>query len=344
MKKYFLYSIASIGTVLLATACQENTKKETAPANNLSLSQSTSDHFTLTGKAPQQGQVVLYQYKDRTYTPVDSTTIQNGVFQFQGKLSEPLVYAIRLNGKGPRIHFYLENAPLQVTLNPDWGVEHLSSTENTQWFHRYNTLAQNNMLDLQQEIKEAPASPALAYFLARLAYQYDYPTLVELRKALDPALNNNPYLQELDASLELLSKVQPGAQAPDITLEDAQGKNISLSQLRGKLVLSDFWATWCPDCRKGIPELKALYDTYKDKDFTILSASYDHDRNAWQQFIQKEQLLWHHGIAPGDWKSDAGRTYAIRWLPTAILIGKDGRILARSTKLSELIPVIKENL
>ena len=177
MKKYFLYSIASIGTVLLATACQENTKKETAPANNLSLSQSTSDHFTLTGKAPQQGQVVLYQYKDRTYTPVDSTTIQNGVFQFQGKLSEPLVYAIRLNGKGPRIHFYLENAPLQVTLNPDWGVEHLSSTENTQWFHRYNTLAQNNMLDLQQEIKEAPASPALAYFLARLAYQYDYPTL-----------------------------------------------------------------------------------------------------------------------------------------------------------------------
>ena len=199
-----------------------------------------------------------------------------------------------------------------------------------------------NALDLNKEIKEAPTSPHLAYFLARNAYKYDYDTLVALRKSLDASLKDNPYLKELDAAIAQLAKIQPGAEAPEVDLVDAQGKKVSLKDFRGKKLLIDFWASWCPDCRKASPELVALYKEYKDKGLEILSVSLDEDTNAWQAAISKDQYTWPQALAKGVWKSNAAQTYALRWIPTAILLDKDGKILKRTIHIGELKTMIND--
>jgi len=269
---------------------------------------------------------------------VDSVALDSqGRFHFEGKTSEPLVFALRLNGSGKRAHLYIENSPISLILNPDWNFEFLRSSDGTQVFELYNRMALNNALDLPKEIKEAPASPQLAYFLARNAYRYDFPTLSALRKSLDKSLDNNPYIKELDLALEQLSKIQPGAEAPEIDLVDAQGKKVSLKDFRGKKLLVDFWASWCPDCRKASPELVALYKEQKDKGLEILSISLDEDTSAWQAAIAKDQYTWPQALAKGVWQSDAALTYALRWIPTYMLLDKDGKILSRGIQLSSVI-------
>jgi thiol-disulfide isomerase and thioredoxin len=320
--------------------------QNTAPAGNASTSGDTSekitigDHYIIDGTAPvkEGARIFLYQYKDRVYTPVDSVALDSqGRFHFEGKTAEPLVYALRLNGSGKRAHLYIENSPISLILNPDWNFEFLRSSDGTQVFELYNRMALNNALDLPKEIKEAPASPQLAYFLARNAYRYDFPTLSALRKSLDKSLDNNPYIKELDLALEQLSKIQPGAEAPEIDLVDAQGKKVSLKDFRGKKLLVDFWASWCPDCRKASPELVALYKEQKDKGLEILSISLDEDTAAWQAAIAKDQYTWPQALAKGVWQSDAALTYALRWIPTYMLLDKDGKILARDIQLQSVI-------
>lgn len=338
MKK--LIAFLALGLI----GCQ-NTVQQAAGADDNSYYK-VGDHYVIEGTVPVQpegARIFLYRYKDRIYTPVDSTAIdKEGHFRFEGKTDEPLVYALRLNGSGKRAHLYLDNSPMEVTLNPDWNIEFLRSSDAAQVFEVYNHMAVYNALDLPKEIKDAPTSPQIAYFLARNAYKYDYSTLVELRKTLDPALDNNPYLKELDIAIAQLAKIQPGAEAPKVELVDMQGKKVSLKDFRGKKLLIDFWASWCPDCRKASPKLVALYKEYKDKGLEILSISLDEDLEAWQAAISKDQYTWPQALAKGVWKSDAAQTYALRWIPTSILLDKDGKILARTIHVDELKKVISE--
>ena len=131
--------------------------QNTAPAGNASTSGDTSDkitigdHYIIDGTAPvkEGAHIFLYQYKDRVYTPVDSVALDSqGHFHFEGKTTEPLVYALRLNGSGKRAHLYIENSPISLILNPDWNFEFLRSSDGTQVFELYNRMALNNALDL----------------------------------------------------------------------------------------------------------------------------------------------------------------------------------------------------
>ena len=342
MKK--LISLLALGLI----GCQ-NTQQQAGGVSASTTDTNTypvGDHYVIEGTTsaqPEGARVFLYQYKDRVYTPVDSTTIDSkGHFHFEGKTAEPLVYALRLNGSGKRAHLYLDNSLVELILNPDWDFEFFRSSDAAQLFERYNRMAINDALDLNKEIKEAPTSPQIAYFLARHAYKFDYPTLVALRKSLDPSLDNNPYLKELDGAIAQSAKIQPGAEAPEVDLVDVQGKKVSLKDFRGKKLLIDFWASWCPDCRKASPKLVALYKEYKDKGLEILSVSLDEDLEAWQAAISKDQYTWPQALAKGVWKSDAAQTYALRWIPTAILLDKDGKILKRTIHVEELKTMIND--
>ena len=340
MKK--LISLLALGLI----GCQNTQQQAGTAASTTETAALAGDHYVIEGTTPvypEGARIFLYRYKDRAYTPVDSTAIDaQGHFRFEGKTEEPLVYALRLNGSGTRAHLYLDNSPVELILNPNWNFEFLRSSDAAQLFERYNRMAIYNALDLNKEIKEAPTSPHLAYFLARNAYKYDYDTLVALRKGLDASLKDNPYLKELDAAIAQLAKIQPGAEAPEIDLVDGQGKKVSLKDFRGKKLLIDFWASWCPDCRKASPELVALYKEYKDKGLEILSVSLDEDTNAWQAAINKDQYTWPQVLAKGVWKSNAAQTYALRWIPTAILLDKDGKILKRTIHVEELKTMIND--
>ncbi len=113
---------------------------------------------------------------------------------------------------------------------------------------------------------------------------------------------------------------------PDFTLNDPGGRAVSLSDFRGKVVLLDFWATWCAPCVDAVPELQDLSRRYKNKDLVILSVSLDRSTTAWKLFIQHNAMEWVHVFDDGGSGSPSLR-YGIDAIPTALLIDREGKLL-----------------
>lgn len=125
--------------------------------------------------------------------------------------------------------------------------------------------------------------------------------------------------------------VAPGQVAPDIAMQDPQGKTRSLSSLRGKVVLVDFWASWCRPCRAANPHVVDLYNKYKNKGFTVFSVSLDREngKDKWIQAIKDDGLIWENHVSDLKfWSSEAARTYGINSIPQTLLVDKSGKIAA----------------
>lgn len=328
-KKHF---VTAVSLLFFLVACQENK----APKQTHS--------FTIEGNVPTnlQGKVYLLEFKNREYTPVDSVDISNGTFKFTGSVSEPLLYSLRLNNVGKRANFFLENTLVKARLNAEWEIENIEGSANTLLFKKYDDLNNKKVANLDSILKTDNTSPVIAYFLGRNAYLYDYAELVSLRNQVSKELLQNTYIEELDQAITTLAKVQPGQAAPEIIMEDTNGNTFKLSDLKGKNVLIDFWASWCPDCRKENPNLVKLYNTYKNRNFTILGVSLDRNKDHWKEAIIKDGLVWQQGFVEGAWKSEAAKIYALRWLPTSILINTEGIIVARNIENQKLIEDIEK--
>ena len=125
-------------------------------------------------------------------------------------------------------------------------------------------------------------------------------------------------------------RVQPGMPAPDFTLQTPDGGTLSLSDLRGKYVILDFWASWCAPCRAAFPAMKEIYAQYKDKGLEILGISNDSRREDWLRALEQDQLPWKQVIDefPEEYAPALAATqYAVPYLPTLILIDPDGKIV-----------------
>ena len=123
-----------------------------------------------------------------------------------------------------------------------------------------------------------------------------------------------------------------GAEAPDFSQEKPDGNALSLSELRGKVVLVDFWASWCGPCRRENPNVVRVYNKYKEKGFEILGVSLDNARDRWLQAIEADGLTWHHVSDLKGWRNDAAQLYGVSSIPQTVLIDQQGRILARNLR------------
>lgn len=137
---------------------------------------------------------------------------------------------------------------------------------------------------------------------------------------------------------------QVGEFAPDIILPDAQGNNIQLSSLKGKVVLIDFWASWCGPCRMENPNVVKVFNKYKDKGFTIFGVSLDNDKNKWLQAIEKDNLTWLHVSDLKHWKSEGAALYSVRSIPATFLIDREGKIVAKNLRGEQLEMELKRIL
>ncbi len=117
--------------------------------------------------------------------------------------------------------------------------------------------------------------------------------------------------------------------APDIELFNPEGQEIKLSSLKGKLVLIDFWASWCGPCRKENPNVVKLYNKFKNKGFTIYSVSLDTDKASWVNAIEQDGLVWPNHVSDLlGWKTYLIKLYNFSSIPHTVLVGKDGNIIA----------------
>jgi peroxiredoxin len=131
------------------------------------------------------------------------------------------------------------------------------------------------------------------------------------------------------------SPAQADDDAPDFSVKDISGRTVRLSSLKGKILLLDFWATWCPPCRVEIPHLLGIHRQFRDKEFVLISVSLDRDLQAARQFVKDKEMDWVHII---DW--EAGRAianlYQVEYIPSTFVINRKGKIEARQLRGDEL--------
>lgn len=148
---------------------------------------------------------------------------------------------------------------------------------------------------------------------------------------------------EYAAKIAALKAINIGSPAPDFTLQDTSGRPVSLHDFKGRYVLIDFWASWCPPCRAENPNVLEAFTTYQNKNFTVLSVTLDRpdQKDKWLAAIQHDHLTWPQAASP-DTDNAAVRLYSVDAIPQNFLVDPDGKIVAKNLRGTALKDKLKE--
>ncbi|MFM9909640.1 MAG: TlpA family protein disulfide reductase [Chitinophagaceae bacterium] len=133
-----------------------------------------------------------------------------------------------------------------------------------------------------------------------------------------------------------------GRLAPEISLKDIYGVTQKLSDSKGKIVLIDFWASWCMPCRRSNKDILPLYNKYKSKGFEIFAVSLDEKPTDWKSAILADKIKWMQVIEEGRWDGSVATTWGIELLPTTFLLDRDGIIIAINPTKKQILSLIKK--
>lgn len=209
----------------------------------------------------------------------------------------------------------------------------------------YSLMLQNEVVYIKNFIDKNSGSLACLAIIDKLSPEEHFEYYKKLDEGLRKKLPNNSYTKMFHDKVVEMSRLSVGSEAPDISLNTPDGKNIALSSLKGKVVLVDFWASWCRPCRAENPNVVRIYNTYKDKGFEIYSVSLDKDKEPWVKAIADDGLIWPFHVSDlGYWQSSVVKQYNISGIPFTCLLDKNGKIVAKGLRGEELELKIKELL
>ena len=292
-------------------------------------------------------------------TPIDG----NGEFSFH--FDQPLspgLYQIRVGAQKATLalqegdHDIAIDGPLSDFSNYGFTVSGSAAAAET-----VETMKQIQQLggleDFKRMIDGVDNDHVAAYVTFRALQRAGEPGLPLHRAALErlpegdaSRENYATYLAQLEQQIAFRKSqelIQPGQPAPDLTLTNPEGETVSLSDLKGQVVLLDFWAAWCGPCRRENPNVVKVYNKYKDQGFNIFSVSLDgindaqaarlspedmeraqeSQRQKWVAAIEQDGLLWdNHGSELRQWSSESTAKYGVRAIPATFLIDRDGNI------------------
>lgn len=334
----------------------------------------------------ESGKVYLMKLGDTAPEVVDSATMEKGKFSFKGKMEVPDFMILRLNSDEIFAQFFLDNSKViveakkdslrktKVTGSPTNDIFMSFSDEMTKTARQlsevqskymkaaqsgnvseadnaridYQSLMENSMTYVKNFAKQHSNSVVGAFVtISQLYNQIEDEELDAIVNGFSPEIEKSKFVIQLKQIVEKHKVTALGAVAPDFTLNTPEDKPLTLSSLRGKVVLVDFWASWCAPCRQENPNIVKLYNQYHDKGFDILGVSLDRDKNDWLKAIKDDKLNWNQVSDLKYWDCEAARIYSVSRIPQSYLLDKDGVIIAKgdsirgeglAKKLAELFP------
>ncbi len=152
------------------------------------------------------------------------------------------------------------------------------------------------------------------------------------------------YGRIIEERIARLAKTEGGAKAPDFTLTDPQGNMITMSEVKGKVKIIDFWASWCGPCRLNNPALRKLYDEFHPKGLEIIGVSLDTKKDAWEKAIEKDGLTWVNVSSLKGWKCETIGMYNVKGVPALFVLDEYNNIIATGLRGEQLRAFIEERL
>ncbi|MGN0202439.1 MAG: TlpA family protein disulfide reductase [Candidatus Cryptobacteroides sp.] len=169
-------------------------------------------------------------------------------------------------------------------------------------------------------------------------------SLLALFFAFSLGINAQEAVPDGDPDLEYAADLlKPGTKAPSFRIATPEGKELSLKQFKGKTVVLDFWASWCPDCRKELPAIEAAYEKYGAEDVVFIGISFDDDYSKWTKAIEDYGLKYHHVSELKKWKqTEISSQYRIKWIPTLYVIDADGKVVLGTVVTEKMVAKLDE--
>jgi thiol-disulfide isomerase/thioredoxin len=215
----------------------------------------------------------------------------------------------------------------------------VESTILAQWLDRPDVIRPDQAVILENRIAELvqtnPAEPAIISFqLARadLMLRFDHEKGVAFLRALTTVPDQNL----ANAAKARMAREQLIGQPVSLQFTATDGSSVNMSELRGKVVLVDFWASWCPDCIREMPAVRQVYQKFRDKGFTIIGISLDKDEQALANFVARKLIPWPQYFDGKGWENDFARKYGVHAIPEMWLINQRGEVASTDISVEEL--------
>jgi len=165
-----------------------------------------------------------------------------------------------------------------------------------------------------------------------------------LYNSMGAGAKNTPSGRIMLQRIQRMEKVTQGKPAPDFTLQDLNGNSVTLSQVKAKVKIVDFWASWCGPCRLNNPSLKRIYSEYHDKGLEIISVSLDNVKDRWEKAVSQDGLPWINVSSLKGWKCEVAQTYDVKAVPAIFILDADNHIIATNIRGEKLEAFLKEKL
>ena len=327
--------------------------------------------------------VYIMERANRQFVRVDSTVITDGKFVFTGVQDSAVNRYITYMGEDDLqpsyLDFFLENGNIQIQMVRAEGGDIVSGTpvndayqafknklqavydkqkalsaelssasdeERTAKMEEMKALDNEQVSIIKEGINANISTPLGLFLLNSYNYYMEYEDLGQILSTIPAKYQGDERVIRLKGLVEVAKATAVGQKFTDIEMSDPEGNPVKLSDYagKGKLVLVDFWASWCGPCRREMPKLVEAYAKYKDKGFEIVGVSFDRDAEPWKKGLEQMNMTWPQMSDLKFWDSEGAKLYAIRSIPHVMLIDGEGTIISRGlhgeelqAKLAELI-------